>query len=100
LPPKYDPDASRNAMTDLEDLIQRAIDPSSVKLEGTLTNPPSFGVYLIEDTDDGSQHYRFGSHPVRMQELEDKFGGCELEYLFLSREDAAAATSALNKREE
>ena len=37
---------------------------------------------------------------VRMQELEDKFGGCELEYLFLSREDAAAVTSALNKREE
>ena len=89
-----------NAMTDLEDLIQRAIDPSSVKLEGTLTNPPSFGVYLVQDTDNDSQHYRFGSHPVRMQELEDKFGGCELEYLFLSREDAAAVTSALNKREE
>ena len=88
-----------NAMTDLEDLIQRAIDPATVKLEGTLTSPPSFGVYLVEDTDDGRQHYRFGNHPVRMHDLEDKFGGCELEYLFLSREDAAAAAAALNKRE-
>ncbi|WP_313402194.1 hypothetical protein [Stenotrophomonas sp.] len=84
-------------MIDLEDLIQRAIDPASVKLEGTLTNPPSFGVYVI-DTDDGT-HYRFGSHPVRLQELEDKFGGAELEYLFLSREDAAAMTAALNRPE-
>ena len=88
-----------NAMTDLEDLIQRAIDPSTVKLEGTLTSPPSFGVYLVEDTDDGRQHYRFGNHPVRMHELEDKFGAAELEYLFLSREDAAAMTALLNRPE-
>lgn len=86
-------------MSELEDLIQHAIDPASVRLEGTLTNPPSFGVYLIEDTDDGRQHFRFGSHPVRMQELEDKFGNCELEYLFLSREHAATMTSALNHRD-
>ncbi|MCD9085453.1 hypothetical protein [Stenotrophomonas sp. SY1] len=86
-------------MIDLEDLIQRAIDPSSVKLEGTLTNPPSFGVYAIENADNGNMHYRFGSHPVRLHELEDKFGGAELEYLFLSREDAAAMTAALNKPE-
>ena len=86
-------------MIDQEALIQRAINPSSVKLEGTLTNPPSFGVYAI-DSDDGSTHYRFGSHPVRMHELEDKFGGCELEYLFLSREDAAAMTAALNRPED
>ncbi|HEX7989836.1 MAG TPA: hypothetical protein VF513_06695 [Stenotrophomonas sp.] len=86
-------------MIDLEDLIQRAIDPASVKLEGTLTNPPSFGVYAIENIDDGSTHYRFGNHPVRKQELEDKFGSAELEYLFLSREDAAALTSALNRPE-
>ncbi len=85
-------------MIDLDDLIQRAIDPSSVKLEGTLTNPPSFGVYVI-DSDDGSTHFRFGNHPVRQQELEDKFGGCELEYLFLSREDAAAMAAALNRPE-
>lgn len=84
-------------MIDLDDLIQRAIDPASVKLEGTLTNPPSFGVYAIESDDGSATHYRFGSHPVRMQELEDKFGGAELEYLFLSREDAAAMTAVLNR---
>lgn len=86
-------------MIDLEDLIQRSIDPESVRLEGTLTNPPSFGVYAIENIDNGSTHYRFGNHPVRKQELEDKFGSAELEYLFLSREDAAALTAALNRPE-
>ena len=87
-------------MIDPEELIERAIDPASVKPEGTLTNPPSFGVYAVEDGDSGNRRYRFGNHPVRMQELEDKFGGCELEYLFLAREDAAALAAALNKREE
>ncbi|MGV8960282.1 MAG: hypothetical protein ACOH1V_07825 [Stenotrophomonas sp.] len=86
-------------MNALEDLIEQAIDPSLVRQEGTVTHPPSFGVYLIENADDGRRHYRFGSHPVRMQELEDRFGGCELEYLFLSRDVAAAMTSALNRLE-
>lgn len=87
-------------MIDLDELIERAIDPSSVKLEGTLTNPPSFGVYALENDEDGSIHYRFGNHPVRLHELEDKFGVAELEYLFLNREDAAAMTAALNRREQ
>lgn len=87
-------------MIDTEELIQRAIEPSSVRIEGTLTSPPSFGVYLVIDPETGNQRYRFGSHPVRQQELEDDFGGCDLEYLFLSRSDAATLTSALNKRGE
>lgn len=86
-------------MNELEDLIQRAIPPSSVKPEGSFTQPLSFGVYRATDPDDGSTHFRFGSHPVRMQELEDRFGGCELEYLFLAREDAAAMAAALNQQE-
>lgn len=86
-------------MIDLDILIQRSIDPSSVKPEGTLTNPPSFGVYAIENDADGSIRYRFGNHPVRMHELEDKFGSAELEYLFLNREDAAAMTAVLNRPE-
>lgn len=87
-------------MKDLEELIQRAIDPSSVRVEGTITTPPSFGVYLLIDADTGAQRYRFGSHPVRQQELEDRFGGCDLEYLFLSHSDAAAVTAALNQRQD
>ena len=87
-------------MIDTEELIQRAIDLSAVRIEGTLTNPPSFGVYLVVDADTVAERYRFGSHPVRQQELEDSYGGCDLEYLFLSRSDAAALTAALNKRAE
>lgn len=82
----------------LEDLIQRAVEPSRVHVDGTLSSPPSFGVYLVVDPETGAERYRFGAHPVRQQELEDQFGGCDLEYLFLSRSDAAALTSALNKR--
>lgn len=48
-------------MIDTEELIQRAIDPASVRIEGTLTNPPSFGVYLVIDADTGEERYRFGS---------------------------------------
>ena len=87
-------------MNDLEELIDRSIDPDAVKVEGTLTNPPSFGVYAIANEDTGAIHYRFGSHPVRMYELEDRFGGCELEYLFLKQGDAAAVAALLNKRED
>ena len=86
-------------MKALEDLIQRAVEPSLVHIDGTLSSPPSFGVYLVVDPETGEERYRFGSHPVRQQELEDQFGGCDLEYLFLSRSDAAELASQLNKRE-
>lgn len=86
-------------MPALEDLIQRAVDPRSVHIDGTLSTPPSFGVYLVMDPDTGMERYRFGAHPVRQQELEDQFGACDLEYLFLNRADAAALASLLNKRE-
>lgn len=86
-------------MNALEDLIQRALDPARVRVEGTLSSPPSFGVYLVVDPDTGNERYRFGAHPVRRQELEDQFGTCDLEYLFLSRTDAAELTSLLNRRE-
>lgn len=87
-------------MNDFEELIQRAIDPDSVRLEGTLSSPPSFGVYLLTDADTGAQRYRFGSHPVRQHELEDRFGSCDLEYLFLSHSDAAAMTAVMNQRQD
>lgn len=87
-------------MNDIEELIDRSIDPSTVRVDGTITIPPSFGVYAVVDADSDNVRYRFGSHPVRMHELEDKFDTCELEYLFLSMADAAAVTSALNRRSD
>lgn len=86
-------------MLDLEDLLQRAVDPARVHIDGTVSSPPSFGVYLVVDPETGAERYRFGAHPVRLQELEDQFGSCDLEYLFLQRADAAALVTLLNKRE-
>lgn len=80
----------------LESILARAISPNSVKGDGTLTRPRSFGVYELA-TPGTSARYRFGNHPVRQLELERDFGGCKLEHLFLRREDARDAARLLNE---
>jgi hypothetical protein len=80
------------------ELLQRAVSPRSVKVEGTLTLPKSWGVYRLPVNGDATRQFRFGNHPIRMKELEREFGSCELEYLFLERDHAIKATAALNGR--
>lgn len=79
-------------------IVQRAIDPSSVKPDGTLTDPSSYGVYQLPYSRGESSRFHFGNHPVRMQELEREFGSCTLIFLFLAREDAETVSRALNGR--
>ncbi len=83
-------------MTQIEAIARRAISPSSVRATGKLTDPRSYGVYQLPSNCGGTRRYRFGNHPVRMQELEREFKHCTLEYLFLTRADAMAVTSLLN----
>ncbi len=83
-------------MTTIEHIIQRAINPSTVRSDGCLTDPRSYGVYRIPSTAGSTRSFRFGNHPVRMRELEAEFGSCELEHLFRSREDAKAVALALS----
>ncbi|WP_369915186.1 hypothetical protein AB8810_00405 [Xanthomonas sp. NCPPB 3005] len=80
-------------------IVKHAIDPSSVRTEGPLTQPRSYGVYQLPYGAADSGRFRFGNHPVRMQELEREFGSCVLTFLFAVRDDAEAVARALNGRE-
>ena len=83
----------------VEKAIERAINPRSVRADGPLTAPRSYGVYSLPLTAGATRRYRFGNHPIRMLELELEFGSCKLQHLFLARADAMAIAASLNGRE-
>lgn len=87
---------SKGPSGDLAALRSRAIAETDVSVDGPLTRPRSWGVYRLPDGVGGTRAVRYGNHPVRMQELEREFGGCRLEALFLSREQARALADAMN----
>ena len=74
-----------------------AISASSVRSDGTLTTPRSFGVYRIGGSARGTRLFRFGNHPIRQHELIREFGVARLEALFLERVLASELASLLNK---
>ncbi|MGY1521525.1 hypothetical protein [Luteimonas sp. A482] len=84
-----------SATQDIRQIVSRAIPPAAVKPDGPLTTPRSYGVYEVPAAT-AARRFRFGNHPVRMQELERELGSCRLMYLFRQREDAAAIAAALN----
>jgi hypothetical protein len=83
-----DPDCSARFAA----LKARAIDPSSVALDGSLTKPRTWGVYEV---DTGHRH-RMGNHPVRLEELQRETGRARLLFLFRSSKDAQAMKALLN----
>jgi hypothetical protein len=85
-------------MAAIDHITARAISPSSVRPDGWLTSPRSYGVYRIPSSAASTRSYRFGNHPVRLKELEREFGSCKLEYLFTDRDDAEAVAKALAGR--
>lgn len=87
---------SKGPSGDLAALRSRAIEVTDVTIDGPLTRPRSWGVYRLPEGVGGTRAVRYGNHPVRMHELEREFGGCRLEALFLSREDARALAAAMN----
>lgn len=80
-------------------IIQRAISPRSVRADGPLTSPQSYGVYKLPEASGATRRFRFGNHPVRMRELELEYGSCKLEHLFRTREDAKIVALSLSGRE-
>ena len=82
----------------MNELAERAIPPRSVRPDGKLTLPRSYGVYELPGDVRNTRRFRYGNHPVRLQELERKFGACKLLYLFGTRADAAATANACNGR--
>ena len=77
----------------------RAISPTTVSPDGTLTSPRSYGVYELPMAVRATRRYRLGNHPVRQFELDREFGTCKLVYLFLQRSDAVQMAALLNGRE-
>lgn len=80
--------------TALASLLAQAISPKSVQIVGLYTQPRSWGVYRV---DSAAKGFRFGNHPVRMQELEREFGRCVLVVLFADRDLAREAARQLNR---
>lgn len=76
----------------------RSVEARRLKADGSLTIPRSWGVYELPSRHGSSRRIRFGNHPVRMRELEEEFGSCALQYLFLTRDDAKAVADFLNVR--
>lgn len=80
----------------MKSLQERAISPRSVRSDGHLTLPRTYGVYELPSTVQNTRRFRFGNHSVRLRELEREFGACKLLYLFEAREDALAMARACN----
>ena len=80
----------------INDILQRAISPRSVREVGALTEPRSYGVYTLPAAACETRSHRYGNHPVRMRELEKEFGSCELAYLFADRRDAMLVAGVLS----
>jgi len=80
----------------ISSVLRRAIIPGSVRSAGPLTSPRSYGVYHLPQKAGATRRFRFGNHPIRMRELEQEFGSCKLEHLFLSRAEAMQVAAALN----
>lgn len=81
--------------TFIDQIASRSVTPSQVRPDGQLTDPRTYGVYEVDGAG-RTRRFRFGNHPVRMQELEREFGACTLRYLFYKREDAKAMATARN----
>jgi hypothetical protein len=84
-------------MAFIDRIVSRAISPASVRPDGWLTSPRSYGVYRIPSSAGSTRSFRFGNHPVRQRELEREFGSCKLEYLFTDREDAKIVALSLSE---
>lgn len=84
-------------MDGISKLMERAKNPSSLKLDGNYTIPRSFGVYRIVVAGNVGKRYRFGNHPVRMNEILSDIGDCETVAIFLDRDDARQLASELNR---
>jgi hypothetical protein len=83
----------------IDNILDREIQPSSVREAGPLTRPRSYGVYQLPSSVKATRRFRFGNYPVRMRELEREFGKCSRRHLFLSRNDAREVASWLNANE-
>jgi hypothetical protein len=81
----------------VDELRELAVDPSSLRLNGPYTIPPSWGVYRIAPSRPiATRLFRFGNHPIRQTELHDEFGAVSPLAHYTSRALAKELASLLN----
>jgi hypothetical protein len=62
--------------------------------------PRTFGVYELPSSARSTRRFRFGNHPIRMQELEREFGVCRLVDTYGRRDEAVEQAAKLNAAPE
>jgi hypothetical protein len=81
-----------------DELLNRSISPGGVRVDGKYTVTRSYGVYRLSASTGRRREYRFGNHPVRLEELIREYGAARLEALFADREDAMELAAILNNQ--
>ncbi len=81
-----------------DELLALAVGERTLRADGSLTLPRSFGVYRVTGARKSGRTYRFGNHPVRMRELIAEYGGASLVAVFLERHLAEELASLRNHR--
>ena len=66
------------------ELLSNAVALGEVVVNGAYTKPKTYGVYQLAGKDKSGRTYRYGNHPVRMNELVWDYGKVELVALFRS----------------
>jgi hypothetical protein len=83
----------------IEELLWKAVDPSTLAPDRHLTLPRSWGVYELHMTRGASvRRFRIGNYPVRGLELEREFGLVRIVGVFTSRTTAEELQRLLNNR--
>ena len=82
----------------VEDLLAKAVAPSSLSLDGSYTRPRSWGVYEIAppESERATRRFRLGNHPIRERELLTEFGSVRVIAIYTSRTLAESLASLLN----
>ena len=77
-------------------LLLKSLNNSEFVLGEKYTNPRTWGTYDISNNSENSKRFRFGNHPVRMNELNRKYKICHIIAIFSSRELACELANILN----
>lgn len=77
-------------------LLLKSLNNSEYFLGEKYTNPRTWGTYDIFNNSEKSKRYRFGNHPVRMNELNREYKTCHVVAIFSSRELACELANLLN----
>jgi hypothetical protein len=88
---------NKNSSSDKQEaLLLKSLKNSELVTDGKYTNPRTWGTYDICDNSKKSNRFRFGNHPVRMNELNRKYNTCHIVAIFSSRELACELANLLN----